>query len=200
MVILVLFEVVSRRYTWRNRAHVLPFSWPSCYFKTRPPSCALGTSFYTVLEGRDLMMYVSDNYTSYSAPSPLRERGGYHLLCVFLAQSSRATCKRQWHHDKLINLVEPVHHTSCSSVWPQSEVPQCPLISLQCIIWYYTMLIFHHYLNSYWGGEAIIRRLVLLLITFRDNGSKVFIFRRLIFFIIFRENGMKAVLNPFPFP
>ena len=51
---------------------MLPFSRPSCYFKTRPPSCALGTSFYTVSEGRDLMTYVSDNYTSYSAPSPLR--------------------------------------------------------------------------------------------------------------------------------
>ena len=51
---------------------MLPFSQPSCYFKTRPPSCALGTSFYTVSEGHDLMTYVSDNYTSYSAPSPLR--------------------------------------------------------------------------------------------------------------------------------
>ena len=59
---------------------MLPFSWPSCYFKTRLPSCyfktrlpscALGTSFYTISEGRDLMTYVSDNYTSYSAPSPL---------------------------------------------------------------------------------------------------------------------------------
>ena len=30
-----------------------------------PPFCALGTSFYTVSEGRDLMTYVSDNYTSY---------------------------------------------------------------------------------------------------------------------------------------
>ena len=39
---------------------------PSCYFKTRQPSCALGTSFYTVSEGCDLMMYVSDNYISYS--------------------------------------------------------------------------------------------------------------------------------------
>ena len=71
MVILVLFEAVSRQYTLRNRAHVLPFSRPSCYFKTRPSSCALGTSFYTVSEGRDLMTYISDNYTSYSAPSPL---------------------------------------------------------------------------------------------------------------------------------
>ena len=54
---------------------MLPFLRPSCYFKTRPPSCALGTSFYTVLEGRDLMTYISYNYTSYSAPSPLmRER------------------------------------------------------------------------------------------------------------------------------
>ena len=50
---------------------MLPFSRPSCYFKTRPPSCALGTSFYTVSEGSDLMTYVSDNYTSYSAPSCL---------------------------------------------------------------------------------------------------------------------------------
>ena len=71
MVILVLFEAVSRWYTWRNRAHVLPFSRPSCYFKTRLPSCALGTSFYTVSEGRDLMTHISDNYTSYGAPSPL---------------------------------------------------------------------------------------------------------------------------------
>ena len=63
--------MVSRQYTWRNRAHMLPFLWPSCYFKTRLPSCALGTSFYTISEGRDLMTYVSDNYTSYSAPSPL---------------------------------------------------------------------------------------------------------------------------------
>ena len=47
------------------------FSQPSCYFKTRPPSCALGTSFYTVLEGSELMTYASDNYTSYSAPSRL---------------------------------------------------------------------------------------------------------------------------------
>ena len=42
----------------------------SSYFKTRPPSCALGTSFYIVSEDRDLMTYVSDNYTSYNAPSP----------------------------------------------------------------------------------------------------------------------------------
>ena len=33
------------------------FLWPSCYFKTRPPLCALGTSFCTVLEGHDLMTY-----------------------------------------------------------------------------------------------------------------------------------------------
>ena len=57
---------------------MLPFSRPSCYFKTRLPSCALGTSFYTVSEGRDLMTYVSDNYTSYSAPSPLRD----HLIRI----------------------------------------------------------------------------------------------------------------------
>ena len=47
-----------------------------CFFKSgplRPPSCVLGTSFYTVSEGRDLMTYVSDNYTSYSAPSPLND-------------------------------------------------------------------------------------------------------------------------------
>ena len=50
---------------------MLPFLQQFCYFKNRPPSYALGTSFYTVLEGRDLMTYVSDNYTSYSAPSPL---------------------------------------------------------------------------------------------------------------------------------
>ena len=46
-----------------------------CFFKSgplRPPFCALGTSFYTVSEGRDLMTYISDNYTSYSVPSPLR--------------------------------------------------------------------------------------------------------------------------------
>ena len=76
MVILVLFEAVSRRYTSKSRAHMLPFSWPSCNSKTRPPSCALGTSFYTVLEGSDLMMYVSDNYTSYSAPSRLTQVNG----------------------------------------------------------------------------------------------------------------------------
>ena len=58
---------------------MLPFLQPSCYFKTRPPSCALGTSFYTVSEGRDLMTYVSDNYTSYSAPSPLN---GYAQIGV----------------------------------------------------------------------------------------------------------------------
>ena len=52
---------------------MLPFSRPFCYSKTRPPSCALGTSFYTVSEGSDLMMYVSDNYTSDSAPSCLRQ-------------------------------------------------------------------------------------------------------------------------------
>ena len=51
---------------------MLPFSRPSCLSKTRPPSCALGTSFYTVSEGSDLMKYVSDNYTSYSAHSRLR--------------------------------------------------------------------------------------------------------------------------------
>ena len=55
---------------------MLPFSRPSCYSKTRPPSCALGTSFYTVSEGSDLMTYVSDNYTSYSAPSRLNDRRG----------------------------------------------------------------------------------------------------------------------------
>ena len=48
------------------------FSWPSCYFKTRLPSCALGTSFYTISEGCDLMTYASDNYASYNARSPLR--------------------------------------------------------------------------------------------------------------------------------
>ena len=79
MVILVLFEAVLQQYTWRNRAHVLPFLRPSCYFKTRPPSCALGTSFYTISEGRDLMMYVSDNYTSYSAPSLKQQM----WLCCF---------------------------------------------------------------------------------------------------------------------
>ena len=53
---------------------MLPFLQPSCYFKTRPPSCALGISFYTVSDGRDLMMYISDNSTSYSAPSPLKHQ------------------------------------------------------------------------------------------------------------------------------
>ena len=60
---------------------MLPFLRPSCYFKTRPPSCALGTSFYTVSEGRDLMTYVSDNYTSYSAPSPLSSHHYYLGFC-----------------------------------------------------------------------------------------------------------------------
>ena len=59
---------------------MLPFSQPSCYSKPRPPSCALGTSFYTVSEGPDLMMYVSDNYTSYSAPSRLNY-GELEKLC-----------------------------------------------------------------------------------------------------------------------
>ena len=59
---------------------MLPFSQPSCYFKTRLPSCALGTSFYTVSEGHDLMTYVSDNYTSYSAPSPLSYRVGGAIM------------------------------------------------------------------------------------------------------------------------
>ena len=56
---------------------MLPFSQPSCYFKTRPPSCALGTSFYTISEGSDLMRYVNDHYTSYSAPSPLNVKVHY---------------------------------------------------------------------------------------------------------------------------
>ena len=51
---------------------MLLFSQPSCYSNSRPPSYALGTSFYTISEGSDLMAYVSDNYTSYSAPSRLR--------------------------------------------------------------------------------------------------------------------------------
>ena len=66
---------------------MLPFSRPYCYFKTRPPSCALGTSFYTVSEGRDLMTYISDNYTSYSAPSPLsvlKQNILKYLLCTYL--------------------------------------------------------------------------------------------------------------------
>ena len=50
---------------------MLPFLRPSCYSKTRVPSCALGTSFYTISKGSDLMTYVCDNYTSYSAPSRL---------------------------------------------------------------------------------------------------------------------------------
>ena len=50
---------------------MLPFSRPSCYFKNRLPSCALD-AFYIVSEGRDLMTYVSDNYTGYNAPSRLR--------------------------------------------------------------------------------------------------------------------------------
>ena len=76
---------------------MLPFSRPSCYFKTRPPSCALGTSFYTVSEGRDLMTYISDNYTSYSAPSPLavfsRSPAAYEALKSFniLQLPSQAT-------------------------------------------------------------------------------------------------------------
>ena len=64
---------------------MLPFSRPSCYFKTRLPSCALGTSFYTVSEGCDLMTYINNNYTSYSAPSPLTSVGcmwnnGSHVI------------------------------------------------------------------------------------------------------------------------
>ena len=56
---------------------MLPFLWPSFCFKTRPPSCAQGISFYTISEGHDLMTYVSDNYTSDSASSPLMTA----LLC-----------------------------------------------------------------------------------------------------------------------
>ena len=78
---------------------MLPFSRPSCYFKTRPPYCALGTSFYTVLEGRDLMTYVSDNYTSYSAPSPLSKTAmvlqlldicssAFIFLCIVILSNS----------------------------------------------------------------------------------------------------------------
>ena len=61
---------------------MLPFSQPSCCFKTRLPSCALGTSFYTVSEGCVLITYVSDNYTSYSAPSPLKLFEGMHTNTV----------------------------------------------------------------------------------------------------------------------
>ena len=54
---------------------MVPFSWPSCYFKTRPPSCPL-TQYKRRCpgQGRDLMTYVSDNYTSYSAPSSLMKK------------------------------------------------------------------------------------------------------------------------------
>ena len=51
---------------------MLQFLRPSCYFKSRSPFCALGTSLYTVLEGSDPMTYISDTYTSYSAPSHLK--------------------------------------------------------------------------------------------------------------------------------
>ena len=68
---------------------MLPFSRPSCYFKTRPPSCALGTSFYTVSEGRDFMTYVSDNYTSYSAPSPLSQ-----VWCLASDEESKSNAKK----------------------------------------------------------------------------------------------------------
>ena len=76
---MAILVAVLQWYTWTNRAHVLPFPRPSCYFKTRPPSCVLGTSFYTVLKGCDLMTYVSDNYTSYSAPSLKQQM----WLCCF---------------------------------------------------------------------------------------------------------------------
>ena len=60
---------------------MLPFSRPSCYFKNRLPSCALDT-FYTVSEGRDLMTYISDNYTSYSAPSRLRIKSFLSIIML----------------------------------------------------------------------------------------------------------------------
>ena len=65
---------------------MLPFLWPSCYSKTRLPSCALGTSFYTVSEGSDLMTYISDNYTSYSAPSCLI------IITVKMADTFASVC------------------------------------------------------------------------------------------------------------
>ena len=45
-------------------------------------------SFYTVSEGSDLMMYVSDNYTSYSAPSRLSKNklNGSTLLLLSVAR------------------------------------------------------------------------------------------------------------------
>ena len=70
---------------------MLPFSRPSCYSKTRPPSCALGTSFYTVSKGSDLMTYASDNYTSYSVPSRLRE----HHPTLFAALTPTTSKKRE---------------------------------------------------------------------------------------------------------
>ena len=49
---------------------------------TRPPSCALGTSFYTILEGSDLMTYVNDNYTSYSASCGSAVHNDCHFIAV----------------------------------------------------------------------------------------------------------------------
>ena len=74
---------------------------PFCYSKTRPPSCALGTPFYTVSEGSDLMTYVSDNYTSYSAPSRLRHTLLGSICCMqtflYLKEVIRH-CQSEEHH------------------------------------------------------------------------------------------------------
>ena len=71
-----VFDVIFMHYALKNpdnRSAI--YGNHFCFFKSgrlHLPSCALVTSFYTVSEGHDFMTYVSDNYTSYGAPSPLR--------------------------------------------------------------------------------------------------------------------------------
>ena len=64
-----VFDYIFMRYAlWNPDNRSAIYGSHFCFFKSgrlRPPFCALGTSFYTVSEGRDLMTYVSDNYTSY---------------------------------------------------------------------------------------------------------------------------------------
>ena len=64
-----VFDVIFMRYALKNpdnRSAI--YGSHFCFFISgplHPPSCALGSSFYTMSEGHDLMTYVSDNYTSY---------------------------------------------------------------------------------------------------------------------------------------
>ena len=62
-------------------------------FQNQAAICALGTSFFTVSEGRDLMTYVSDNYTSYSVPSPFTiQLGHVYVTYTFVKYISLIVC------------------------------------------------------------------------------------------------------------